>query len=81
MTNVKYVLLSKHDTSENDFENQSQSVFEKILAFVTQKQFARILTFCAVISTLPLLHTRFYYDKTKHFYETTIQVEVEESKK
>ncbi|XP_050316762.1 uncharacterized protein LOC126750947 [Bactrocera neohumeralis] len=79
MSNVKYALLSKHDFSEIAYENQSQSVFEKILAFVKHKQFARILAFCALITTLQLLHMRFYYDEAKRVYETTIQIEVGEN--
>uniref|UniRef100_A0A034VB08 Uncharacterized protein n=1 Tax=Bactrocera dorsalis TaxID=27457 RepID=A0A034VB08_BACDO len=79
MSNAKYVLLSKHDFSEIAYENQSQNVFEKILAFLKQKQFARILAFCALITTLQLLHMRFYYYETNRVYETTIQIEVWEN--
>ncbi|XP_018784187.1 PREDICTED: uncharacterized protein LOC108965952 [Bactrocera latifrons] len=77
MRNVKYVLLNKHDFSEA-YENHSQSAFEKILAFVRHKHFARILAFFALITTLQLLHMRYYYDEATRLYETTMQIEVEE---
>lgn len=80
MSNVKYVLLNRDDTSDNVLENQNQSAFKRILAFVKHKQFVRFLAFCVLITTMQMLHMRFYYDERKSFYETTIQIDVEESK-